>query len=267
MFVRVLFILLFLMLLVSKALAQVDTLDLPKDTFEFVENQGDGDVVHIEDFRPTQLILPSALITVGAVGVKNNWMLEVKDTWRTKMADVRGENYCGIDDYAQYLPLAMSLGCGFFDKRTKYSFGDRVLTASTATLVLLNIVVPIKNLVEEKRPNSGTKDAFPSGHTATAFMGAELVRSEYPAGYGIVAYTMATAVAFMRTYNDRHWLNDVVAGAGIGILSARIAHWLLPLEKKLLNFSKSGKISNQTVLLPTYDAKTKSFGAVCNISL
>ena len=53
-------------------------------------------------------------------------------------------------------------------------------------------------------------------------MGAELVRMEYGGWYGIGAYTIAVGVGFMRMYNGRHWLHDVVAGAGVGILSARV---------------------------------------------
>lgn len=53
-------------------------------------------------------------------------------------------------------------------------------------------------------------------------MGAELVRIEYGGWYGAGAYAVAAGVGFMRMYNGRHWLHDVVAGAGVGILSARI---------------------------------------------
>ena len=70
-------------------------------------------------------------------------------------------------------------------------------------------------------------------------MGAELVRQEYGTWPGVAAYTVATGVAFLRIYNDRHWLNDVIAGAGIGILSAQAAYWLLPLERRLLGWDKN----------------------------
>ena len=45
---------------------------------------------------------------------------------------------------------------------------------------------------------------------------------EYGGGSGAGAYAVAAGVGFMRMYNGRHWLHDVVAGAGVGILSARI---------------------------------------------
>ena len=58
------------------------------------------------------------------------------------------------------------------------------------------------------------------------------MREEYGLGMGIGAYSVAVGVAFLRLYNGRHWLNDVIAGAGVGILSARIGYWMLPLYKR-----------------------------------
>ena len=69
-------------------------------------------------------------------------------------------------------------------------------------------------------------------------MGAELMREEYGNAWGAGAYVIAGGVAFLRMYNDRHWLNDVIAGAGVGILAARIGYWLLPLERKLFRWEK-----------------------------
>ena len=50
---------------------------------------------------------------------------------------------------------------------------------------------------------------------------------DYP-GIAIAGYTVATGVGLLRIYNNRHWVSDVVAGAGIGILSASIMYWLAP---------------------------------------
>jgi len=55
-------------------------------------------------------------------------------------------------------------------------------------------------------------------------------------------------VGLMRMCNDRHWYNDVLAGAGIGILSARLGYWLLPLERRLFGLENS---STTCVLLPS----------------
>jgi membrane-associated phospholipid phosphatase len=58
--------------------------------------------------------------------------------------------------------------------------------------------------------------------------------------YGISGY-VATGTGFFRMYNDRHWLTDVAAGAGIGILCTKTAYWLYPKCKNY--FSKKNKTS------------------------
>lgn len=44
----------------------------------------------------------------------------------------------------------------------------------------------------------------------------------------MAGYACALAVAYLRVYNNRHWVNDVVGGAAIGYMSTAFAYWLYP---------------------------------------
>ena len=44
----------------------------------------------------------------------------------------------------------------------------------------------------------------------------------------MAGYAIATGVGVMRVYNNRHWVSDVLAGAGLGILSTSLMYWLAP---------------------------------------
>lgn len=46
---------------------------------------------------------------------------------------------------------------------------------------------------------------------------------------GISAYSVATATGLMRMANNKHWLSDVLTGAGIGILSTELGYYLADL--------------------------------------
>lgn len=73
---------------------------------------------------------------------------------------------------------------------------------------------------------------IPSGHTATAFMTATMLTKEYghrSPWVGIGAYSVATATGLMRMANNKHWLSDVLTGAGIGILSTEAGYYLADL--------------------------------------
>lgn len=214
-----------------------------------VAAQRGRDSLRSERFRPVQLIVPSTLIAVGSVGVTGGWFCSVKEDVRDGFQKLSGGKRIKVDDYLQYLPLAAHLGLGSIGVKHRHSFRERFAAAATASATMAAMVNTVKYTVCESRPGSSAPGSFPSGHTATAFMGAELVRSEYGNAIGAGAYTIATGIAVMRLYNDRHWLNDVIAGAGMGILSARIGYWLLPWERRLFHWTDDGP---SVSALPTY---------------
>ena len=89
----------------------------------------------------------------------------------------------------------------------------------------------IKYLTKVELPDESSRNSFPSGHTATAFVGAELLRREY--GHrspliSIASYAIAAGTGFFSMYNNRNRFTDVIAGAGIGILSVEAAYWMYP---------------------------------------
>lgn len=193
-----------------------------------------------EQFKATKLILPVSLAAVGCFGISNGWAKSVNGNVRDGMAHLRGDCYFHADDYIQYVPAASFIGLGFIPGVShSHNFKERLCAGVTAYAVMALVTNVTKVAVNEPRPDSGSRNSFPSGHTATAFTGAELMRLEYGVWGGISGYTMATGVAFLRLYNNRHWFNDVLAGAGIGILSANVGYWLLPLERKLFKIRNS----------------------------
>ena len=210
-------------------------------------------------FKATQLIAPATLITIGSIGVCNGWFHHVNHNVRNGMSDWRKDKFFKADDYLQYLPVAANIGLGLTGVKARHPLRERVACTATAYLAMGIMVNVTKLAVGEKRPDSEARNSFPSGHTATAFMGAELVRKEYGGIAGACAYTLATGVAVMRLYNNRHWLNDVITGAGMGILSAKIGFWLLPWERRLLGWDKHG---NGTTLLPIVNAHDGSFAMI-----
>lgn len=216
-----------------------------------------------EQFQLNKLILPTSFILIGSWGLCNGWLQSVNHTVQNNMTELRNEKFFHADDYIQYLPVASNLGLEFFGAKARHSLKERLIITTTSYLAMGIMVNGIKLTIHEKRPDSSARNSFPSGHTATAFMGAELVRMEYSTGYAVGAYVIASGVAFLRLYNNRHWFNDILAGAGIGILSARIGYWLLPLNKKLFRFNK--KEAPIIATCPFYDYQSKTLGGALSI--
>lgn len=194
-------------------------------------------------FEWKQAILPASLIGAGAVALAPSFIRNGSRSLTNGVIDLRGDcKRLEFDDYVQYLPVVSSLLLGSVGVKARHSFRDRAFIVATSYATLGVLVNVPKFLIDEKRPEFSGHNSFPSGHTATVFMGAELVRIEYGGWYGIGAYTIATGVGFLRMYNGRHWFHDVVAGAGIGILSARVGEWSCQMWQKI--FQKRGKDRN-----------------------
>ncbi len=189
------------------------------------------------DFKAGELIMPLTLIGAGTLGFVEplkNARFEVRDY----LNEWRGDHRVTADDYLQYVPLGAVYGLSILGADAKHGYVDRTLELATSYVALGLMVNAIKYTVREPRPDGSAHNSFPSGHTATTFMGAELVRIEYgddSPWYSVGAYTIAAAVGVLRVYNERHWFTDVFAGAGIGILSARIGYWLLPYTRKAMH--------------------------------
>ena len=138
-----------------------------------------------------------------------------------------------IDDKLQFFSPALTLGLkiGGVEGRSDLT---RLLTSAAMSYGLMaGFVNSIKYTASELRPDGSTHNAWPSGHTATAFVGATILHKEYgltrSPWYSVLGYSMATATGVMRVLNNRHWVSDVLSGAGIGIMSGELAYALSDL--------------------------------------
>lgn len=217
-----------------------------------------------EMFRPSKLIAPAVLFTAGAAGVNWDWYasninIPIKD-YADGLRDQHGPKL--IDNWIQYAPAAAYVALGAFGIG-EHSFPEILCAGVTAFAAESVLVNAMKYTLCELRPNGSARNSFPSGHTATAFTGAELVRLEYGGWAGVGAYAAATLTAAMRVYNNWHWFNDLLGGAAIGILSANIGYWLLPLERRLLEGWFGQKIAILPVAAPSAGAPVLGFAASC----
>ena len=136
----------------------------------------------------------------------------------------------GIDDYSQYFGPAMTLGLKIGGVEGRSDWGRFLASAAMSYGIMAGFVNGIKYTAKEMRPDGSTANSWPSGHTATSFVGATILHKEYgltvSPWYSIAGYGVATATGVMRVLNNRHWVSDVLSGAGIGIMSTEIAYAL-----------------------------------------
>ena len=147
--------------------------------------------------------------------------------------------FYNLGDYTRFVPSTMHMGLGLLGAPAKHALLDRTVEATIAHACALSLGYAFKYTVNRERPDGSDNRSFPSGHTLFSFTGAELTRMDYGLGWGAGAYAVAVFTAGERLWGNRHWLTDVLAGAGIGILSAHAGAWLLDPVKQLLNLPES----------------------------
>ena len=204
-------------------------------------------------FKPLQLVVPATLIGVGFIGLESDW-LKFQNTETRDELQEHPHSQLTVDDFTQYAPLAATYGLKVCGVRSLHGYADMTIIAGTAYLLTGISVYGIKSLTKFERPDGSSRNSFPSGHTATAFAGAELLRREYwitSPWIGVAGYVVAAGTGFLRMYNNRHWLTDVMAGAGIGILSVQAAYWLYPVISKTF-FRKQ---YNKNIFLAPYASR------------
>jgi len=207
-------------------------------TLQLLAQNKDPDSLKTENpkFNYKALIIPTALIGYGVIGLESHTLIGINSDTRNELSEHIDEKFT-IDDISQYAPLASVYALNLAGIKGKSNFKDRTIILATAYLIMGATVNSIKRTGNVERPDKTSFNSFPSGHTATAFMGAEFLYQEYKDAsiwYGISGYAVAAGTGFFRMYNNRHWLTDVAAGAGIGILSTKIAYWIHPCIKRVI---------------------------------
>jgi membrane-associated phospholipid phosphatase len=157
-------------------------------------------------------------------------------TWNRRVAvrDARNRyipNFSNhMDDYMQYIPAAGVFALNLAGKKGLNHLSRAMMNWGTGMLIMGVMVNSVKHISKVMRPDNTSANSFPSGHTATAFMNASFLDKEFGyrnAAYGIVGYTMGTVTGIERSLNNRHWISDILAGAGIGILSTELAYMIV----------------------------------------
>lgn len=250
---KIVFMVLMSCLVTCKAIAQDDSLIYSSVKIETLDNTHNIKLKH--------LIAPTVCLGVGILSIGSDWLknqnLDINEELREGI-----DSKFSIDDYSQYMPALSVYGLNLCGIKGVHDFKDRTMILAMSWLTMSVVAGTMKHTIREMRPDGTTHNSFPSGHTAMAFMGAEFLYQEYKnvsPWIGVAGYAVAAGTGFFRMYNNRHWLNDILAGAGIGILSTKLSYWLYPKIFKNADCRKK-KSSLQFVAMPYYDGN----GAGCS---
>ncbi len=212
-------------------------------------------------FEAKNLIFPAVTIGYGFLALNSNTLIKLNEDIHDKLV---GDNEFKADDFTLFIPALSVFAIDVFTKKAQHRFGDRTLILVMAAAMANGTTFALKAITDEERPYGGKFNSFPSGHTTNAFVSAEFLRQEFKhvsPWYGIAGYGMAITTAYLRMYNNQHWFSDVLAAAGIGVLSTQAAYWIYPwLKYKVFKAKKNTQW--QAALYPSLEANQWQVGAV-----
>jgi len=193
--------------------------------------------------------IPGAMVLYGALSLASGGIRKFDYQTRGEILEDGRVWNTTADNYAQFAPAAAAYLLKFAGVKSKDSLLDMTLMYGLGNAVQASVVTVTKSLAHRERPDGSNYNSFPSGHTATAFVAAEFLHQEYGyksvwvdvAGYGVAAWVGAA-----RVYKNRHWLSDVIAGAGVGILTTKGIYWAYP-KLKMRWFGKHGRGHGESV--------------------
>ncbi len=198
------------------------------------------------------LILPTSLGVAGAIVKETNF----REYFQEKVQGSKLRTNTTIDDYLQYVPMVELYTADIYYRRTKNEIFQRTKNLAFAQLLTALIVQSVKHTTNIKRPN-GHDFSFFSGHTSQSFTGATALYLEYRDINPYLAYSgygFSTATGILRITNNKHWLSDVLVGAGIGLFSAQLIWYINPFPNW-----KPFK-SNKVALYPYVDGLSGNAG-------
>jgi hypothetical protein len=176
-----------------------------------------------------QIITPITLITTGII--VNNSQLE-KNLQENLRSNVGDQFNSDLDDYLQYAPIAELYIADIAGVKSRNHWFDQTKYLLISNLISSGITHGLKHLTLKARPN-GAPYSFPSGHATFAFTNATVLFNEIQETSPLLAfsgYAFAASTGAFRMLNNKHWLSDVMVGAGIGIFVTEIVYYLEPFK-------------------------------------
>lgn len=183
------------------------------------------------DSLPTHSQIKSQIVPAGLLAgsvLLHAGKLERKIQGFFPESDTKADNWMRVIPSAQ-IYLFDALGVRHRNSvcnQTKY------LAASLASSAV--VVEVLKHVVFVKRPGGG-RNSYPSSHTCVAFAGATALYHEFRDENPLLAcsgFVTAGATGLLRITNGAHWLPDVLAGAGLGMMITNLVYYAEPFGEK-----------------------------------
>ena len=139
--------------------------------------------------KPTALIVPGAFLIYTGLKPFINGIKKLDDTIYENIAINHPNFHTSAENYLMWAPAASIYFLDAFNVKTKHNFKEHLILDAGSIVVTGGIGYAMRLLSRHINvyKTNGTK--FPSGHTANAFRGAELLHQELKNNNKIISYS------------------------------------------------------------------------------
>jgi membrane-associated phospholipid phosphatase len=179
--------------------------------------------------KPSAIVIPATFIIYGGLKPVINDISKldnrVMSNIQERYPDFRGN----AADYLMWAPSAGIYAMDALKVKTAHNFKQHLILDAGSIAITGALGLGMRIISRNIKGFDTDNTEFPSGHTANAFRGAEILHQELKQKNNLLSYSgyvVATAVGVLRIYGKEHYFSQVMAGAGLGILSTKITYWI-----------------------------------------
>lgn len=165
------------------------------------------------------VLFVSVISHAGSLDDFIKWDIETSQSLQWENAELADT----ISDVGLFVSMGAPVVYAASKKDWKASFGMAGVIGANHLMTSY-----LKGVFKRERPNKENDRSMPSGHSGDSWSGATLL-----CGYSrdpnvcAMGFVLAGGVSYLRVAASKHWITDVVAGAGLGILNGTLIPTLM----------------------------------------
>ena len=198
------------------------------------------DCINKHYLKPSALIIPGSFLIYSGLTPAITGIQKLDDSLYMQIRKNHPAFHTNAEEYLMWAPSASIYIMDAVHLKTQHNFKEHLILDATS-IIITGGAGYIMRLISKNISSYNTYHTqFPSGHTANAFRSAEFFHQELKNRNPVLSYggyLVATSVGVLRIYNKDHLLSQVLAGAGLGILSTKVTYWIfdkIKCKKKTL---------------------------------
>jgi membrane-associated phospholipid phosphatase len=184
--------------------------------------------------KPSALIIPGTFLLYGGLKPAIKGIQNLDNNIMSHILQNHPSFHTNAADYVMWVPSASLYFTDALKVKTMHSFGQHLIIDAGSIIITGGLGYGMRLITRNVKVYNEKGTKFPSGHTANAFRGAEILHQELKERNKLLSYggyVAATAVGVLRIYDKDHLLSEVLAGAGLGILSTKLTYWIFDKVK------------------------------------